>query len=132
MARRARSTLRIGWVLAGLFTVLILVGLGSYFLGGTGTPYRSSPAFPVEDYLSTSTSLRGNTYRITGSVLNSIAWSPEKGRLISVLPHGSNSPIPLVVPRDVGELNIQKGQRFHFLIEVREGGVLYATGVTKS
>jgi hypothetical protein len=65
-------------------------------------------------------------------VLNSIAWSAEAGRLISVEPTGSDSPIPLVLPPALGEPNIQKGQRFHFLVEVRENGILYAKELTKS
>jgi hypothetical protein len=27
---------------------------------------------------------------------------------------------------------VQKGQRFHFLVEVRENGILYARDLTKS
>lgn len=112
--------------------MLLLIAVGGYFLGATGSPYRTAPEFPVEEYLSTSSTLRGNTYRVEGAVLNSIAWSPESGRLISVQPTGSDSPVPIVLPPDLPEANVQKGQRFHFLVEVRENGILYATGLTKS
>jgi len=132
MARRARSAPKTGWLLAGLFLLLLLIGAGGYFFGSSGTPYRATPEFPVEEYLATSTTLRGNTYRLTGSVLNSIAWSSDQGRLISVQPQNSDSPIPIVVPAHLGETNIQKGQKFHFLVEVRDGGVLYAAELTKS
>ena len=132
MARRARSAPKTGWLLAGLAVLLLLIGAGGYFLGSTGTPYRATPEFPVGEYLGTSTSLRGNTYRLSGAVLNSIAWSPEEGRLISVQPADADSPLPVVIPAGLGDTNIQKGQRFHFLVEVREGGVLYATDLTKS
>jgi hypothetical protein len=132
MARRARSAPKTGWLLAGLVVLLLLIGIGGYFFGASGTPYRATPEFPVDEYLATSTSLRGNTYRLTGAVLNSIAWSPSEGRLISVQPNNSNSPIPLVIPADLGETNIQKGQRFHFLVEVRDRGVVYAIELTKS
>lgn len=132
MARRARSAPRTGWLLAGLAVLLLLIGGGSYFLGAAGTPFRSAPEFPVEEYLTTSTSLRGNTYRLTGSVLNAIAWTPEAGRLISVEPQDSDSPVPVVVPSRLGEANLQKGQRFHFLVEVRENGVLHVRELTKS
>lgn len=115
-----------------LVLTLLAVALGGYFLGTSGIPYRTAPEFPVAEYLSTSSSLRGNAYRLTGSVLNSIAWSPQSGRLISVEPTGSDSPIPIVVPATLGEINIQKGQRFHFLVEVRENGILYAKDLTKS
>jgi len=132
MARRARSVPKTGWLLAGLAAVLILIAVGGYFLGSGGTPYRTAPDFPVEEYLATSGTLRGNTYRLEGAVLNSIAWSPDAGRLISVQPANSDAPIPIVLPAGLPEANVQKGQRFHFQVEVRERGILYATGLTKS
>jgi len=132
MARRARSTPPVGILIAALAVLILLIAAGGYFLGATGAPFRTAPEFPVEEYLATSSSLRGNTYRLTGAVLNSIAWSPASGRLISVEPTGSDSPIPVIVPAELGEVNIQKGQRFHFLVEVREKGILYAKDLTKS
>ena len=132
MARRARSTQRFGPLLAGLAAALALIAAGGYFLGSSGKPYRTAPEFPVDQYLEESSSLRGNTYRLSGSVINSIAWSPTEGRLISVQVPGSNSPVPLVIPARLGDTNVQKGQRFDFLVEVRENGVLYATGLAKS
>lgn len=132
MARRARSAPNTALLAGAFVAVLLLIAAGGYFLGNSGVPFRTSPEFPVEEYLATSSSLRGNSYRLTGSVLNSIAWSPESGRLISVEPTDSDSPIPVVVPAELGEVNIQKGQRFHFLVEVRENGVLYARDMTKS
>lgn len=132
MARRARSTPNTGLLAGGLVLLLLLIAAGGYFFGSSGAPYRTAPEFPVQEYLATSSSLRGNNYRLTGAVLNSIAWSPQSGRLISVEPTGSDSPVPVVVPAELGEMNIQKGQRFHFLVEVRENGVLYAKDLTKS
>jgi len=132
MGRRARSTPPAGLLIAALAVLLLLIAGGGYFLGGSGAPYRTAPEFPVEEYLANSSSLRGNSYRLTGAVLNSIAWSQESGRLISVEPTGSDSPIPVVVPAELGEVNVQKGQRFHFLVEVREKGILYARDLTKS
>jgi hypothetical protein len=132
MARRARSAPKSGRLLAGLVVLLLLIGIGGYFFGSSSTPYRATPEFPVEEYLATSTSLRGNTYRLTGAILNSIAWSPNDGRLVSVQPNNADSPVPIIIPTGLGETNIQKGQRFHFLVEVRDGGVLYATDLTKS
>ena len=113
--------------------MLVLIAAGGFFLGSSRLPYRAAPEFPVKEYLGeSSTTLRGNKYRLSGAVLNSIAWSPSEGRLLSVEPNGSESPIPVMVPASLGETNIQKGQRFHFLVEVREGGVVYATELTKS
>lgn len=132
MPRRARSAPKTVWLLAGLGALILLIAVGGYFLGSSRTPFRTAPEFPVEEYLTTSSTLRGNTYRLEGAVLNAIAWSPADGRLISVQPTGSESPIPVVLPPDLAETNVQRGQRFHFLVEVRESGVLYARELSKS
>lgn len=132
MARRARSVPQTGWLLAGLAAALVLIAAGGYFLGPAGQPYRAAPEFPVGEYLAASGTMRGNSYRLEGAVLNSIAWSPGRGRLISVQPTGSDSPVPVVLPAELPEANVQKGQRFHFLVEVRENGILYARDLTKS
>jgi hypothetical protein len=132
MARRARSSLKPAWLLAGLGAVLLLVAAGGYFLGPSHRPFGRAPEFPVAEYLQSSSPLRGNSYRLSGAVLNSLAWSPSTGRLISVQPSGHDAPVPVLLPPELGEANIQKGQRFHFLVEVRENGILHATGMTKS
>jgi hypothetical protein len=132
MSRRARSVPKTGWLLGGLGAVLLLIAAGGYLLGARGTPYRTAPAFPVDEYLASSGTLRGNTYQVEGVMLNAIAWSPETGRLISVQPTGAQAPVPILLPADLPEANVQKGQRWHFLVEVRENGVLYAKALTKS
>lgn len=132
MARRARTSLKPGWLAAGLGVVLLLVAAGGYLLGPSHRPFGGVPEFPVAEYLQSSSPLRGNSYRLSGAVLNSLAWSPSSGRLISVQPAGHDAPVPVLLPPELGESNIQKGQRFHFLVEVRENGILHATGMTKS
>lgn len=130
MARRARSAPKITWLLGGLGIAAALVVAAQMLLGGR--PFRTAPEFPVEQYLGESAALRGNTYRITGRVLNSIAWSPSEGRLISVQTTGSQSPIPIVLPPELSETNIQKEASFHFRVQVRENGILYATDIAKA
>lgn len=132
MARRARSAPPIRWLIAGGAILLLLVAFSGFFFGASNQPFRTAAEFPVQQYLDESATLRGNIYRLTGAVLNSIAWSPAEGRLISVQPAGSESAIPLVVPADINPPNIQKGQSFHFLIEVRDSGILYVTGLNKA
>lgn len=132
MHRRSRNSPRFGPLVAGLAAAIALVAIGGYFLGSSGKPYRTAAEFPAKQYLEEASSLRGNTYRLSGSVINSISWSPDAGRLISLQVQGSTSPVPLVIPARLGNVNVQKGQRFDFLVEVRDNGVLYATSLTKS
>lgn len=132
MSRRARKSPHFGFLLGGLVVAIALVVLGGYFLSSSGQPYRTAAEFPAEQYLEESSSLRGNTYRLSGIVKNSILWQPHVGRLISLEIKGATSPIPLVIPANISDVNIQKDQHFDFLVEIRENGVLYATSLTKS
>ena len=64
---------------------LVLVALGFVFLGSKDqSTHRTVPALDVAAYLENSNSLRGNTYKLEGKVSESLAWSPDSGRLIAI------------------------------------------------
>lgn len=85
----------------------------------------------VKTYLENANSLRGNVYKIEGEVVNSLGWSPSKGRLIAV-EVDNNEVVPVLVTTDFSHINIQKGQRFIFLLEVDDKGILRTKDMTKS
>lgn len=107
---------------------------GGYFLyGHVSDPYRTMTALPVQDYLQNSDSLRGNLYKLDGTVSRSLEWSPTAGRLFSVdVTTSSGDVLPILVPPQFNHVNIEKGQRFFFKIEVAEKGILRAQDVKKA
>jgi len=111
---------------------LILVALaGGYFLFGRASdPYRGLTPLPVADYLQNSNSLRGNVYKLEATIAGSLQWSPNVGRLFSVEVNGDV--LPVLVPPQFNSVNIEKGQRFFFKIEVGDHGILRAQDVKKS
>ena len=130
MARRASSSVHPAWM--ALIAVLILAAVaGGYFLFGKASdPYRTLTPLPVQDYLQNSNSLRGNVYKIDATVDQSLQWSPTEGRLFSVDVKGDM--LPVLVPPQFNSVNIERGQRFFFKIEVGDRGVLRAQDVKKS
>jgi hypothetical protein len=86
----------------------------------------------VEAYLENSSGLRGNVYRVDGAVSNQLGWSSKAGRLYSVDLDGSNDVLPLLIPADFNAINLQKGQRFIFEVEVGEQGILHAKSLRKT
>lgn len=118
------------WML--LIGVLVLAAIaGGYLLFGKASdPYRTLSPLPVPDYLQNSNSLRGNVYKIEGTVSQSLQWSATGGRLFSVEVGGEV--LPVLVPPDFNAVNIERGQRFNFKIEVGDRGVLKALDVKKS
>lgn len=105
---------------------------GGYYLYNTAKdPYRTLTQLDAESYLENSNSLRGNTYKLRGTIYASLQWSPSQGRLISVDVDDSNARVGLLVPPEFNSINIQKGQKFYFQVEVGDKGILKVKGIIK-
>ncbi|MDD5200728.1 MAG: hypothetical protein PHC88_13105 [Terrimicrobiaceae bacterium] len=132
MARRSRSSFHPAWLLGGIIALAVIFAGGSYLLNQSGDPYHTVPPLEVTAYLENSNSLRGNTYRVKGEVLNVLGYSATEGRLISVGIDAKDDIIPMLIPASLGYVNIQKGQKFFFLVEVTDKGILRAKNLTKA
>ncbi len=134
MARRAQPKTQSGlWLtLLALFGVLGIAG--AYFFHRDANPYRTLEKLKAEDYLENANSLRGNTYQLEGVVLNSLGSSPEKGRLfgLRLSSGGRELPVPILVPPDYREVNLQKGQKYRIKVRVNDAGLLLVEEMTKA
>ena len=95
----------------------------------SGDPYRAMTPLPVADYLENSNSLRGNTYKLDATISQSIEWSPTAGRLFSV--DVGADVLPILIPATLNHINLDRGQRYYFKIQVGDKGVLTAQDVKK-
>jgi hypothetical protein len=132
VARRSRSSINPLWLLAGLAVLVAGVAAGSFFLSEASSPFRTIDTLEINAYLENSNSLRGNVYKVQGEVLNVIAYSPTSGRLISVGIDKNKEIVPMLIPAALGHENIQIGQRFHFMIEVSDNGILRVRELIKA
>lgn len=134
MARRANSKIRPLWVvlILGALALAALVGILVQTTGGD--PFRTDQELDLDEYLSNANSLQGNVYKIHGSIAQSLGYSREKGRLFSVSVSGRDNSgvLPVLVPPNLGYLNLQKGQRYIFRLEVGDAGLLRALDMKKS
>ena len=130
MARRASSSAHPVWIAIAAVLVIAAVAGGYFLFGKASDPYRTLSPLPVGDYMSNSNSLRGNVYKIEGTVSQSLGWSATEGRLFSV--EVGSEVLPVRVPKDFNSVNIERGQRFNFKVEVGDSGVLKALDVKKS
>lgn len=114
--------------------VLIIVAfLGSgLFISATGDPFRTYPTLDVNAYLDNANSLRSNVYKIEGEVLNSLSWSPSGGRLFAISVDKGTQVIPVLITTEFNQVNIQKGQKFIFLLEVDDKGILRTKKLQKA
>jgi len=132
VARRNRSSSNPPWIIAGLAILAAAFALGAYFISSNGEPYRTTAPLEVSAYLENSNSLRGNTYKVTGEIQNVLGYSSTEGRLISVGINDNSDFIPILIPASLSHINIQKGQKFIFQLEVTDKGILRAKDLTKA
>jgi len=135
MARRAQSRFSIWHLIFGVAGLVGLVVLGSWVLFSNDEgSFRTLPELEVRDYLENANSLRGNTYRLEGVVNHSLAWSSSFGRLFSVrVGEGTESRlVAVLIPSELNSMNVQRGQRFVFRIEVVENGLLRVSEMEKA
>lgn len=132
MARRSKSSLKPVWiVVAAILVVGAFVG-SQLFIRVTSEPFRTTAALDVRAYLENANSLRGNVYKIEGTVEESLAWSPSEGRLFAVSVDGGADVLPVLITTKFNDVNVQKGQRFIFLLEVDDSGMLRTKELTKA
>jgi hypothetical protein len=81
----------------------------------------SSGGFPINDFLTNAQSLRGNRYALEGSVVKTLEYVPESGRMIAV--EVSGNPLPLLIPKRLEALNVERGQRYRFGVTIDQRGV---------
>lgn len=132
MARRRNSSPKPVWIIAAAVLVVAAFFGARFFPSSGGDRFRTIAPLDVEAYLENSNSLRGNVYRIEGEVSNALAWSPTAGRLIAVDVETGRHVIPVLVTTPFNATNIQKGQRFIFVLEVDDKGVLRTKDLSKA
>lgn len=134
MSRKANRTVPLTWMLTLLVGIALASG-GIYFLRSFITdPYRGIPELPTAQYVDNSLSFRGNIYKLTGRVENQLGWSDAGGRLFSFKIDADGKPFhtAILLPANLNEVNVQKGQTFEIKIKVVDKGLLQAIQVRKA
>lgn len=132
MARRGKHSIKPLWLgIAAALVVVAFVG-SRLFISATSDPYRTIENLDVRSYLENANSLRSNVYKLEAEVVNSLAWSPSTGRLFAVGVKNGDDVLPVLVTTKFNDINIQKGQRFIFLLEVDDKGILRTKALTKA
>jgi hypothetical protein len=128
MGRRASASINPAWFVVAALVVVAAIA-GGWALKGTVTdPFRTLAPFPAADYLQNSNSLRGNVYKVDAVVSEQLHYS-KNSRLISVEVNGE--PLSIIIPPELRDMNVQKGQRLLFKVEVGDKGVLKALDIKK-
>jgi hypothetical protein len=134
MARRAHQQTSPSLWLVAAVVLIVLAGTGAFFFQKEDNPYRTVEILKPADYMENANSLRGNTYQVEGVISSSLGSSPEQGRLFGLRISYADKewPLPILVPRDYRELNLQKGQRYRLKVKVNDRGLLEVEEMSKS
>ena len=132
MPRRASSRTHPVWLVVALVLLAGALGGGAWLWTRVSDPYRTLTPIDVATYLDNANSLRGNVYKMTGTIDRQLGWSPTQGRLFSVISDDEKTDVlPLLIPPEFNNINIQTDQRFSFKIEVGDKGILKAADMKK-
>ena len=137
MARRSRKkkSSPLPAILGGVVAVAA-IAIGFISLKGEDVP--TAKGFPLETYVESCNSLRGNQYSIQGEVLENAHHDPLVGKFIflTVDTGGgkASSELPqnvgILVPADVDGPNLETKQRYTFVVDVKKEGALVARSYT--
>ncbi len=131
MSRRASSKIHPGWIVLCFMLVGIAIAVGWMLFRNVQDPYRTTAILDTQLYLENANSLRGNTYRVTGTIRNFIRGN-RSGRLFSIdVDDANKSVLPILVPQSLNQINIQRGQTFAIRLTVDENGILHVEELRK-
>ncbi|MEO7932798.1 MAG: hypothetical protein ABIT76_06545 [Chthoniobacterales bacterium] len=131
MSRRASSKIHPGWIAASVLLVVLAIAGGLTLFRNVQDPYRTTAILDTQLYLENANSLRGNTYRVTGTIRNFIRGN-RSGRLFSIdVDDANKSVLPVLVPQSLNSMNIQRGQTFAIRLTVDENGILHVDELRK-
>lgn len=144
MPRRASSGVNVGQI-AGIAVAiigfLVIAALlfkliaGDLIGGGGGSGKKRSSAnatmLSLTTYRDNGNSLRGNVYRVEGKVEETLRWTPDRGRLISFEADDTtvSMPVPVLVPEDFSNVNIERGSEMSMVVRVDRDGTLVAEAI---
>ncbi len=86
--------------------------------------------FPTESYRSQPSNLLGNEYALSAQIHSLLDWEEGTGRLLAVVPEGSDQRLPVFIPDSLG-MSIHTGQRYKMEVAIRQGGLIYVENLEK-
>lgn len=118
-------------VVAALLFRLIAGDMFGGSESGSGGASSKATALNLVTYRDNGNSLRGNIYRVEGRVEETLRWTPDRGRLISFEANDAtlSIPVPVLVPEDFSNVNIERGSELNLVVRVDRDGTLVAESI---
>lgn len=120
-----------GAIIAGVIILVLIAGFILLKSFGEEKTTGSYSPLPLDTYYANSENLIGNNYSIEG-VVNRRDRINTEGQLITLnveSPSGT-TPIPVLIPSNIGNINIEPGFRIRLDVRVNANGIPEATAVS--
>jgi len=122
----------LGFIVVAALLFRLIAGdmFGGGESGSSGSSSNAS-ALNLVTYRDNGNSLRGNVYRVEGRVEETLRWTPDRGRLISFEANDAtlSIPVPVLVPEDFSNVNIERGSELNLVVRVDRDGTLVAESI---
>lgn len=144
MPRRASSGVNVGQIVGIAVAILGFLVIAALLIkviagdligdgggGGSKASSGNTSSLSLTTYRSNANSLRGNVYRVEGKVEETLRWTADRGRLISFEASDATEtvPVPVLVPEDFSNINIERGTEMSMVVRVDRDGTLVAEAI---
>jgi hypothetical protein len=129
-SRSGKSSLAL-WIVSTALLLLIAGIVGYFTYRYLGDPYRTLEPFPMDKYLADYRSMTGAKFKADLKVSADLGWKAETGRLMVFTLENDNRRLVVLIPPKLSGLYFTKGQNYQALLEVGEGGLVYADACEK-
>lgn len=133
MARRASSSTNPIVIISIVVVVAIAIFAGKSLLSKKSTSFSDVNPLVVQDLLDNGNSLRNNEYVVEGKVDERFFRNSNSASVVSVRVKSNSGEeiVPVKIPADFNNVNIEREQRYAFKIRFEEGGIPVATAVSR-
>ncbi len=118
-------------LLALLLVKLVFGDLLQNSSGNSSSGAGAVSALDLEVYKENARGLTGNLYQLSGEVQETLRWTADRGRLISLdcRDDATDVLLPVHVPQQFRDVNIERGASLTMTVRVSRDGTLVAEGV---
>lgn len=133
MARRASSSTNPVLIIAIAAAVIAAIFAGKFFMSKKSESFSDVKPLLVEQLLDNGNSLRNNEYLIEGKVDERFFRDNNTSSVVSVRVKSAagEEVVPVKIPSNFNNLNIEREQRYAFKVKFEQGGIPVATDISR-
>lgn len=133
MARRASSSTNPILIVGIAVAVIAVIFGGKMFMSKKTESFSDVNPLAIQDLLDNGNSLRNNEYLIEGKIDERFFRDSNTSSVVTVRVKSSSGEeiVPVKIPSNFNNLNIEREQRYAFKVKFEQGGIPVATAINR-